>query len=183
MEAKVLNKLEPNRNLWVYSGHDITIANLLSTWNLFNHKPPPYTSTILIELLRDESNQIGVSLFLKNETDKIYPLILPTCTEFCNLYQFKNILKDIILTKNQWENECQLDILTTFQWYQHNMSHNQNLVGKYFFASQKQKAIINFYFNFSDCWDLFYSNANWKLISIYFLQKIGTQTTLFKAGK
>lgn len=132
MEAKALNKLEPNRNLWIYSGHDITIANLLSSWNLFNHKPPPYTSTILIELLKDENNQIGVSLFLKNETDKIYPLILPTCSEFCNLHQYKNILKDIILSKNQWENECQLDILTRLQSYQHNMSHNQNLVGKYF---------------------------------------------------
>ena len=33
--AKYLNKLHQNRTLWIYSGHDTTIANVLNTLDLF----------------------------------------------------------------------------------------------------------------------------------------------------
>lgn len=31
--------LKPNRSMWVYSGHDTTVANLLNTLGLFEVKP------------------------------------------------------------------------------------------------------------------------------------------------
>lgn len=32
---KSIDKLTPNRSMWVYSGHDTTVANLLNTLGLF----------------------------------------------------------------------------------------------------------------------------------------------------
>lgn len=33
---KTMNRLKPNRKLWIYSTHDLTIANVLNSLNLFD---------------------------------------------------------------------------------------------------------------------------------------------------
>lgn len=35
-KQKAQHKLQPNRSLWIYSGHDITISHFLNSLNLFD---------------------------------------------------------------------------------------------------------------------------------------------------
>lgn len=54
---KTQGVLDPNRKMWIYSGHDTTIANLLMALGAFDSHCPPYTAMILMELRR--SKEIG----------------------------------------------------------------------------------------------------------------------------
>lgn len=38
MANKANRKLKPNRNIWIYSGHDVTITAFLSALRIFNVK-------------------------------------------------------------------------------------------------------------------------------------------------
>jgi len=40
----------PNRKLFMYSGHDVSVSTVLSALKVFNNIQPPYASMILIEL-------------------------------------------------------------------------------------------------------------------------------------
>lgn len=39
------------QKLAIYSGHDITIGNILNSLGIFDYNCPPYTATILMELI------------------------------------------------------------------------------------------------------------------------------------
>ena len=49
----------------MYSAHDITLANLLMTLNLFEPHCPPFASAILIELRANANNQHFVTVKFK----------------------------------------------------------------------------------------------------------------------
>lgn len=42
--------LSLNRKLWVYSAHDITLANLLNLFEIHEHLLVPYAAVLMIEL-------------------------------------------------------------------------------------------------------------------------------------
>lgn len=50
MYEKKNGTLSPNRMLWVYSAHDMTIANLLNAFELYEHLLVPYAAVLMIEL-------------------------------------------------------------------------------------------------------------------------------------
>lgn len=50
MLKKSKGTLSPDRKLFLYSGHESTIANLLMSLGLFNKKYPLYTAALCIEL-------------------------------------------------------------------------------------------------------------------------------------
>ncbi|XP_044741619.1 prostatic acid phosphatase-like isoform X2 [Chrysoperla carnea] len=115
MFSKIHNSLNPNRNMWIYSAHDTTISNVLMGLNLYNFISPPYASALMFELQK-RNDSFGISIYFKNETlnDQPYLLKLPNCDEFCEINEFQRILKPILLTPAQWEEECQLGILNNF---------------------------------------------------------------------
>ena len=73
MVEKSKNALRPDRKLWIYSGHDDTIANVLKAFGLFQRHQPPYAATILIELRLNSKNQhlVTVRIILKHSLHKI----------------------------------------------------------------------------------------------------------------
>jgi len=81
-----LQKGEKVKKLYMYSGHDTTVAPILHTLGVFNGIAPPYASMIIFELFEGESLQVKVSY--KNTTDIAFPLILPGCTELCPIDKF-----------------------------------------------------------------------------------------------
>lgn len=62
MKQKSKGTLSPDRELFIYSAHDTTVANILMTLGLFDTQTPPYTSTILLELHKLPSSSFAVSV-------------------------------------------------------------------------------------------------------------------------
>nr|BAN20384.1 acid phosphatase-1 [Riptortus pedestris] len=119
MDEKINGKLDPNRNLWVYSAHDTTVANMLNTLGVFDPHPPPFTATVLLELRKNINDEYSVTVLYKNSTEN-EPVLLtvPGCTAACPLDKFKALLQDVIPV--DWDSEChshQLFDLTSDQPY------------------------------------------------------------------
>lgn len=108
---KTLKKLTPNRNYWVYSAHDTTVANMLNTLGVFKamgYHNPPYTATVLFEL-RKFGDGHRVQVFYKNTTAEPKPLDLPGCGTSCPLDKMFEIYKAVLPVS--WQDECTLSLL------------------------------------------------------------------------
>ncbi|KAG8231336.1 hypothetical protein J437_LFUL017688 [Ladona fulva] len=98
----------PKRKLFIYSGHDTTIANVLNTLGLFNPRfCPPYASTIAFELYLRKNGVYYVSTLYKNGTQRedFVPLTIPGCLQECPLENFVELMKPII--PSDWARECE----------------------------------------------------------------------------
>nr|CAD7195938.1 unnamed protein product [Timema douglasi] len=61
MKKKSENRLIPDRKMFVYSGHDTTVANFLNTLGVFDPQCPPYDALVLIELRQNSAGKYFVS--------------------------------------------------------------------------------------------------------------------------
>jgi len=81
--------------LYIYSGHDTTVAPILHTLGVFNGLAPPYASAILVELL--DTNGLHVKISYRNDSSSsAFPLTIPGCNHLCPLEKFKVLTKKII---------------------------------------------------------------------------------------
>merc|ERR1719369_1937675 len=93
----------PNRKLFMYSGHDTTVAPILHTLGVFNNIAPPYASMVIVELFEREEFLVRVSY--RNETSHPpYILTIPGCSHLCSLKKFKELTASIIPV--DWKSEC-----------------------------------------------------------------------------
>lgn len=99
----------PNRKLFMYSAHDVTVATFLSALKIFNDIQPPYASMVLVELHELQPSKLSVQILYKNVSDDgLYPVVLslPGCTEFCPLDTFFELVKNV--TSDNIQIECKL---------------------------------------------------------------------------
>lgn len=108
-QKKSTNSLKTNRSLYIYSGHDTTISNVLNTLKLFEQHNPPYRACIMIELhmIDDIPN---VMIFYKNTTDEPKPMYIPKCGSQCPLDKMFILYNDVI--PEDWHKECKLSVLS-----------------------------------------------------------------------
>lgn len=102
--------LSPNRNLWLYSAHDTTVASMLNTLGVFEsigYHCPPYRSAILFELVQ-LNDKFYVQVFYKNSTEPTL-LDLPNCGKLCPLHKMFEIYRDVLPAN--WDEECTLSLL------------------------------------------------------------------------
>jgi len=93
--------------LYVYSGHDTSIATILNSLKVFNRLAPPYASAVLLELFKREEGKHFVRLAYKNDTEATpYPLTLPGCDHLCPLEKFKQLTQSLV--PEDWSEECSL---------------------------------------------------------------------------
>lgn len=94
-----------NKKFFVYAGHDATVTNILSAFNVWEEQFPDYGICGIFEFSKHkESGKYGVEIFLKKSKDFI-PLTIPGCdNSFCELSMVEDLLDDNI-PKN-WEEEC-----------------------------------------------------------------------------
>ncbi|XP_032595749.1 prostatic acid phosphatase isoform X2 [Drosophila grimshawi] len=109
-EIKIKNQLIPDRNVFIYSAHDTTIANLLNTLKLFEPHSPPYTACIMLELRVDANNMPLVSVFYKNTTAEPLPMNIPNCGVSCPLAKLIDLYADVL--PGNWVDECKRSTLT-----------------------------------------------------------------------
>eukprot|EP00088_Acartia_fossae_P068667 TRINITY_DN8752_c0_g1_i1.p1 TRINITY_DN8752_c0_g1~~TRINITY_DN8752_c0_g1_i1.p1 ORF type:complete len:419 (+),score=82.51 TRINITY_DN8752_c0_g1_i1:162-1418(+) len=99
--------LEPSkRKMFMYSGHDTTVAPILHTLDLFEPPVAPYyAATILFELIERE-NKFYMKISYRNETDRPpYELIVPGCDQhLCPIEKLKEIVSPLL--PGDWREEC-----------------------------------------------------------------------------
>ncbi|KAK5638667.1 hypothetical protein RI129_012962 [Pyrocoelia pectoralis] len=94
--------------MYMYSGHDSTIAAILDTLKIFDIHHPPYGATILFEL-RSRQNASFVNIFYKNATVPA-KMTLNGCSFDCPLEKFYKILNEIRLDYEEWKLECSIPL-------------------------------------------------------------------------
>ncbi|XP_014279965.1 prostatic acid phosphatase isoform X2 [Halyomorpha halys] len=92
------------QNLWMYSGHDVTLTALMDAMGVFEPHIPPLAAAVMIELRKDKNQDYFVSVYYKNSTEP-YLLTIPGCTSSCQLDKFESLLLDVI--PEDWDEECQ----------------------------------------------------------------------------
>ena len=81
--------------MYIYSGHDTTVAPILHTLGVFNGLAPPYASLVIVELI--QRGGLHVKLSYHNESGQPpYGLTIPGCEELCPLDQFKVLTSQIV---------------------------------------------------------------------------------------
>ncbi|XP_023166403.2 prostatic acid phosphatase [Drosophila hydei] len=109
-EIKHKKQLKPDRNVFIYSAHDTTVANLLNTLKLFQFHSPPYTACILLELRVDDKDTPFVSVFYKNTTAEPLPMNIPGCGISCPLAKMFELYEEVL--PENWVDECKRSTLT-----------------------------------------------------------------------
>uniref|UniRef100_A0A182K0N3 acid phosphatase n=1 Tax=Anopheles christyi TaxID=43041 RepID=A0A182K0N3_9DIPT len=109
--SKAKGTLKPNRSVWMYSAHDVTVASLLNALRVFELHNPPFASCILVELRQPtDGGQAYVEIFYKNTTAEPFQLAVPECGGRCTLDRMFEIYDSIM--PQDWEAECKLSLLS-----------------------------------------------------------------------
>lgn len=98
-QMKRSNELKPSdRQLYIYTGHDSTVVNVLSVFNVWEQQIPGYGIMAMFELYKDtKTGEYGIELYLKNSTTKDpVPLTLPGCSFHCPLDKAIELVTPII---------------------------------------------------------------------------------------
>lgn len=91
--------------VFMYSGHDTTVAALLTALNLFiNGTSPPYAASVIVELHQNTLGKYYVNILYKQKPDNADLLTLPGCKVDCPLEDFLRITKPYIPV--DWNKEC-----------------------------------------------------------------------------
>ncbi|XP_058812426.1 prostatic acid phosphatase [Topomyia yanbarensis] len=132
-QDKANKKLKPDRKLWIYSAHDITVANLLNTLRLFELHNPPFASCVLLELRQSAHyDEPYISIYYKNTTDEPEPMNIPSCGPRCPLSQMFKIYQDIL--PDNWPRECQVPFLS-LTYVEADMRSSTGLIGIIFLTT------------------------------------------------
>lgn len=90
-QDKLDEKLKPkDRKLFIYTGHDSSVANILSGLNVWEKQFPAYAIMGIFELVKDKkTGEVGVQIYLRNSpTSGAIPLTIPGCEHFCPFDKF-----------------------------------------------------------------------------------------------
>lgn len=102
-EAK--NEVQDSPKFLMLSGHDSTVAPLLTALRVFDNKWPNYASSVLFELREGQSNDY-VNIFYRNPTE-VVNITLPDCDFDCTFDDLQSILAPIRISLEDWDKECQ----------------------------------------------------------------------------
>lgn len=105
--SKAADNSKANKpTVFMYSGHNFTVMQLLAARKVFNNAVPPYASMAMVELHEIQGEHV-VKFYYKNETtSEPYELFPEGCSSPpCTLYSFKMATADFI--PYNWDVECQ----------------------------------------------------------------------------
>lgn len=97
-EERQLGTLQSaKRKLFLYTGHDSTVVNILASLNVWERQMPTYGIMAMFELVRDKATQeIGVQIYLRNSTTSgAIPLTIPGCEHFCPFERFLEATRNV----------------------------------------------------------------------------------------
>ncbi|XP_035900613.1 prostatic acid phosphatase [Anopheles stephensi] len=126
--SKAKGSLKPNRSVWIYSAHDVTVASLLNALRVFELHNPPFAACIMLELRQptDSEQQPYVEIFYKNTTAEPFQFAIPDCGVRCPLDKMFEIYDNIM--PKDWESECQLSLLS-MSYVEADLNSASSLIG------------------------------------------------------
>lgn len=99
MSQKRAAELSPkDRKLFIYTGHDTSLVNILRALGVWERQMPRYSIMALFELHKNKkTGEYHVEIFLRNnpKTDA-KPLTIPGCDRKCPLDKFIELTKDVV---------------------------------------------------------------------------------------
>nr|XP_002131109.1 prostatic acid phosphatase [Ciona intestinalis] len=95
-----------NYKVVAYSAHDTTLSALLVALACFNNLPPPFASTVIIEMYNSTSGYY-IKAFYRNSTIEPFPLDFLGCGHICPVSKFIQLTRNIIV--DDLDKECSLD--------------------------------------------------------------------------
>jgi len=95
----------PDRKMFMYSGHDTTVAPILHTLGVFDIKAPPFASMIIIELFDRSGLFVRVS-YRNSSNEPPTILSIPGCDQLCPLKKFEDLTESV--RPVNWRSECGL---------------------------------------------------------------------------
>jgi len=102
--------LSPNRSIFIYSGHDITLVNLMNSMGILDHtsRKPDYGATLAIEMhhsyLYTDDMEVRVVYYFNSEDRFPKEVAIPGCDHPCSLRDFKETMKNLIL--QDYDQDC-----------------------------------------------------------------------------
>ncbi|XP_066157246.1 venom acid phosphatase Acph-1-like [Euwallacea fornicatus] len=100
--SDTLNKINgnlnpPERKIFLYSGHEVNVATILTALQLYKlTDPPPYASYLSFEIHK-LNGVYGVMMYYEDYTGKQpHLLTLPGCKTFCPIDNFLTLVTDIM---------------------------------------------------------------------------------------
>lgn len=106
-QSKVTATIRPtDAKIYLYTGHDSTIVNVLAAVGVWQQQLPVYGIMGIFELLQDRSSgEWGVQMYLRTSAKSgAIPLTIPGCEHFCPLNKVVDLVEHI--TKTLDESEC-----------------------------------------------------------------------------
>lgn len=100
-KEKINNTLRPaDRKIYLYTGHDSSVVNVMSSFNVWEEQFPGYAIMGMFELLQDkQTGEYGVQVYLKNSTASATPLTIPGCDFFCPINKVMESVQYLIEPK------------------------------------------------------------------------------------
>lgn len=88
-----------DRKIFLYTGHDSTVVNILHAIGVWEQQLPVYGIMAMFEFLQDtKTGEYGVSIYLRNSPKSgAIPLTIPGCDHFCPLDKFIELTKKLIV--------------------------------------------------------------------------------------
>ncbi|XP_051168231.1 venom acid phosphatase Acph-1-like isoform X2 [Leptopilina boulardi] len=88
-----------NKNLFLYSGHDITVASVLYALGVYFPHVPKYSSAVILELHEIAGDYFVKVVYYLGVPEKTIVLTIPNCEKLCPLDKFINLMKNILPSK------------------------------------------------------------------------------------
>ncbi|KAH8346644.1 hypothetical protein KR084_007341 [Drosophila pseudotakahashii] len=112
MQNKRKRNLNPDRKIFLYSGHDVTLVNVMNSLGILDQttKLPEYASALAFELHHSKSFSDGdfeVKLVYYYNSEDKFPkeLTIPNCDVPCSLTQFEASVKALLL--DNYDETCE----------------------------------------------------------------------------
>lgn len=98
-QQRSAGKLQPaDRKMFLYTGHDSTVVNVLAALDVWQQQLPVYGIMAIFELLEDErTHEWGVQIYLRSSANGgAVPLTIPGCEHFCPLAQLEQLTQKLV---------------------------------------------------------------------------------------
>lgn len=102
---RYISNPDASPKVFLISGHEYNLINLLYSIGAYDNSTPSYSSCLLFELHRTNSDRFYVETFFKTATDFVQ-IKMKNCDVKCDLQVLVQNLKPLLLTPKEWEDEC-----------------------------------------------------------------------------
>ncbi|XP_025075238.1 LOW QUALITY PROTEIN: uncharacterized protein LOC105431612 [Pogonomyrmex barbatus] len=86
----------PNTKMYLYSGHETNVANMLHALGVYKPHVPEYSSAVILELQRIGENYYVKILYYQGIPPSLKELKIPGCDILCPFDQYLEFIEDVI---------------------------------------------------------------------------------------